>query len=161
MSMLERREQWELLTADPALVGVAVEEMLRWVSPVYYMRRTATSDTEIGGKAIRLGDKVVQWLAAANYDPEMNERPEMFDVTRGRVRHYAFGAGGPKFCLGAGLARLELRIALDELIRRVPDLEVAGPTRRMQSNFLNSLLTLPVSFSAGQPLDAGPSAARS
>ncbi|MFD6065216.1 cytochrome P450 [Rhodococcus wratislaviensis] len=146
MGMLENRDQWDRLTADRGLVGVAVEEMLRWVSPVYYMRRTATVDTELEGKTIRTGDKVVQWLVAANYDPELNDNPEVLDITRPRVRHYAFGAGGPKFCLGSALARLELRVALDELARRLPDLEICGPSHRMQSNFLNSLLSLPVRF---------------
>jgi cholest-4-en-3-one 26-monooxygenase len=150
-ALMEHRRQWELLSGSPGAVSKAVEEILRWLAPVMYMRRTATRDTEIGGKRIREGDKVVQWLVATNFDPELNPRPEQFDITRESIRHQTFGGGGRRFCLGAGLARLELRIGLEELSRRMPHVEPSGEPRWLRSNFFGGLLELPVSYPPGRP----------
>ena len=149
-ALMENRRQWESLIASPAMVPKAVEEILRWLAPVMYMRRTAMRDVEIGGRQIRAGDKVVQWLVASNFDPELNPSPERFDITRESVRHQTFGGGGRRFCLGAGLARMELRIALEELGRRMPAIEVAGEPRWLRSNFFGGLLRLPVSYPTGR-----------
>jgi cholest-4-en-3-one 26-monooxygenase len=150
-TLMEHPSQWELLKASPPVAVKAAEEILRWVAPVMYMRRTATRDVEIGGKHIRRGDKVVQWLAATNLDPELNPAPEEFDITRTSIRHQTFGGGGRRFCVGAGLARLELRVALEELSRRMPEIEPAGPARWLRSNFFGGLLRLPVAFRPGRP----------
>jgi cholest-4-en-3-one 26-monooxygenase len=148
---MEHREQWDLLIGSPEMVPRAVEEILRWLAPVMYMRRTATRDTRIGDKDVRAGDKVVQWLVATNFDPDLNPLPERFDITRESVRHQTFGGGGRRFCLGAGLARLEVRIALEELTRRMPEIEPAGEPRWLRSNFFGGLLRQPVSYPAGPP----------
>lgn len=150
-ALMEHREQWDLLIGSPEMVPRAVEEILRWLAPVMYMRRTATRDTRIGDKDVRAGDKVVQWLVATNFDPDLNPLPERFDITRESVRHQTFGGGGRRFCLGAGLARLEVRIALEELTRRMPEIEPAGEPRWLRSNFFGGLLRQPVSYPAGPP----------
>ena len=149
-TLMEHRDQWDLLVGSPGLVPKAVEEILRWLAPVMYMRRTATRDVEIGGKQVRAGDKVVQWLVGSNFDPELNPDPERFDITRESVRHQTFGGGGRRFCLGAGLARLELRVALEELTRRMPGVAADGEPRWLRSNFFGGLLRLPVSYPTGQ-----------
>jgi cholest-4-en-3-one 26-monooxygenase len=150
-TLLEHRDQWELLVREPGRAPTAAEEILRWLAPVMYMRRTATRDARIGGKHIRAGDKVVQWFVSTGYDAELNERPEEFDITRESVRHQALGGGGRRFCLGAGLARLELRVALEELTRRLPGIEPAGTPRWLRSNFFGGLTALPVAFPPGRP----------
>jgi cytochrome P450 len=125
--------------------------MIRWSSPVWHFRRTATRDVELGGQRIRRGDKVVVWFASANRDAEVFEDPHRFDVTRPRSAavHCAFGRGGPHFCLGAHLATLEVRVLLEELVPRVAALALAGPPRRARSNFSNSLRSLPVRVVTG------------
>jgi cholest-4-en-3-one 26-monooxygenase len=148
-ALIERPDQWRALREDPSLIPVAVEEILRWVTPVYYLRRTATRDSELAGTAIREGDKVVQWYISGNHDPELNPDPDRFDVTRAEVRHLTFGGGGRRFCLGAGLSRLELRVALEELSVRMPQIELAGPVRWLRSNWFGGLTSMPVRFAAG------------
>jgi cytochrome P450 len=108
------------------------------------MRRTATADTELGGAAIRAGDKVVLWYVSGNRDGAEFDDAEAFDVGRSPNRHLSFGRGGPHLCLGAHLARLEVRIVLAALARRVARFELAGPPRRIRSNFTNGLRELPV-----------------
>jgi cytochrome P450 len=137
-------EQWERLRADPALAGPATEEVLRWTCPTHFMRRTAGADTELGGARIRAGDKVVLWYVSANRDEAEFGRPDAFDVGRADNRHLSFGRGGPHLCLGAALARLEVRVVLAALARRVRRFELAGPPRRIRSNFTNGLRALPV-----------------
>jgi cytochrome P450 len=144
-ALLENPDQLALLQEDPALIGPAVEEFLRWASPVYHFRRTATRDVELHGRTIRAGDKVVAWFAAANRDERVFAEPYRFDVLRRRVDHVAFGKGGPHFCLGNQLARLELRIMMEELVPRLPaSLRPAGPVGRVRSNFVNGIKTFPV-----------------
>jgi cytochrome P450 len=145
LALLEHPAERDRLLADPALIPSAVEEMLRWVSPLIHFRRTATRDTEIRGQAIAAGQKVLMFYPSANRDEEIFPDPFVFDVTRHPNEHLAFGIG-QHFCLGAKLARLEIRIMFEELLRRLPDLELAGSVRRLRSNFVNGIKAMPVRF---------------
>ena len=145
LALIEHPEQRRLLLDDPKLIQTAVEEMLRWVTPVIHFRRTATADTEIRGQQIREGDKVVMWYPAANRDEDVFPHPDVFDVRRKPNDHLAFGKG-QHFCLGAWLARLELRIVFEELLRRMPDAELTGPTKRIRSYFLSGLTRMSIRF---------------
>lgn len=127
VALQEHRDQWDRLRGDPSLLHDAVEEILRWVSPVACFARTATCDTEVGGQAIAEGDRVSIWFPAANRDPRTYERADEFDVTRTDNPQVAFGGGGAHFCLGAHLARNELRCMLTQLLTRFPDVEITGP----------------------------------
>lgn len=147
LALIEHPEQRRLLLDDPSFIPVAVDEMLRWVSPVVHFRRTATADTEIRGQRIRQGDKVVMWYPSANRDEDVFEHPDVFDVRRRPNEHLAFGEG-QHFCLGAWLARLQLRVFFEEFLRRLPDVELDGPVRRMRSYFLSGLVEMPVRFTA-------------
>ncbi|HZP41893.1 MAG TPA: cytochrome P450 [Candidatus Binatia bacterium] len=144
LALIEHPAERRLLLDDPRLIPTAVEEMLRWVSPVVHFRRTATADTEIRGQRIREGDKVVMWYPAANCDEDVFADPDRFDVRRKPNDHLAFGEG-QHFCLGAWLARLELRVVFEEVLR-MPDMELAGRTARIRSYFLSGLTTMPVRF---------------
>jgi cholest-4-en-3-one 26-monooxygenase len=145
LALSENRTQWQALLDDRSLLPTATEEILRYVSPVITMRRTATCDTEIAGQAIRENDKVVMFYPAGNRDEDAFENPNAFDVTRDPNPHLAFG-WGPHFCLGASLARAEIRGIFSELLTRVPDIEVCGPVRRLRSSTVNSLKSMPVRF---------------
>ncbi|WP_067812444.1 cytochrome P450 [Actinomadura kijaniata] len=145
-TFFERPDQWERLRADRSLLPTAVEEIVRWVSPINQFRRTATADTELGGKRIRAGDKVVLFYASANRDERVFEDPFAFDVGRDPNPHLGFGGGGPHYCLGTHLARLNLKIIFDTILDRMPDIAPAGPARRLRSNFVNGLKELPVRF---------------
>jgi cholest-4-en-3-one 26-monooxygenase len=146
LALLQHPDQLELLRQDPSLIPMAVEEILRYVSPVMYMRRTATKDAEIHGVTIKAGQRVTMWYVSANRDEEVFPEPDRFDVTRQPNDHVAFGAGGPHFCLGANLARLEIRVLLEELLARPYEVEVAGPVQRLRSNFINGIKHMPVRF---------------
>ncbi len=148
LALSENPLQWQRLLADRALVPSAVEEMLRWVTPVTHFRRTATCDTELRGVKMKENDKVVLYYASANRDEAVFEHPERFDVGRTPNEHVAFGVG-EHFCLGSNLARLEIRIMFEELLRRVPDLTTDGPVRRLRSNFINGIKEMPVRFTPG------------
>jgi cytochrome P450 len=141
--------EWERLRSDDTLLDTATEEVLRWSCPTHFMRRTATADTALGGAAIRAGDKVVLWYVSGNRDDAEFDDPEIFDVGRAPNRHLSFGRGGPHLCLGAHVARLEIRVLLAALSRRVARFELAGPPRRIRSNFTNGLKELPVRIHAG------------
>ena len=145
LALTQHPDERRRLLADPGLLTTAVEEMLRWVSPVNYMRRTATKDVELRGKTIRAGDKLLLFYPSANRDEDVFPEPQRFDVGRTPNEHLAFGFG-PHFCLGAHLARLEIRIMFDELLRRLPDVELAGPVVRLRSNFINGIKHMPVTF---------------
>jgi cytochrome P450 len=123
-----------------------VEEMLRWATPVMHFRRTATKATDIGGHPIAEGDKVVIWYSSANRDEAVFDDPYTFDVTRRPNPHVAFGGGGPHFCLGANLARMEIRVVFEELMRRIPDMALNGPVERLRSNFINGIKHMPVAW---------------
>jgi cholest-4-en-3-one 26-monooxygenase len=144
LGFFEHPEQWARLQTDPALLPSAVEEILRYTTPILHMRRTATCDTEVGGQAIAEGDHVVLWYASANFDERAFADPRTFDVGRSPNEHVTFGGGGPHYCLGAHLARLEIRVMFEELLARMPDLEPAGPIARLRSNFTNGIKRMPV-----------------
>jgi cholest-4-en-3-one 26-monooxygenase len=144
LALFEHPEQRARLLRDRSLVPSAVEEMLRWVTPVMHFRRTARERTELGGVAIEEGDKVVMWYVSANRDEAQFPDPDHFDVARAPNEHVSFGAGGPHFCLGASLARLEARVMFEELLERLPAIEPAGPVRRLRSAFINGVKSLPV-----------------
>ncbi|MFI0355536.1 cytochrome P450 [Actinomadura sp. 9N407] len=139
-------EQWERLKNDRSLIPTAVEEIVRWVSPINQFRRTATQDTELGGKEIKAGDKVVLFYASANRDEKVFDDPFRFDVARDPNPQIGFGGGGPHFCLGTHLARMNLRIIFETILDRVPDIRPAGEPRRLRSNFVNGVKELPVEF---------------
>jgi cholest-4-en-3-one 26-monooxygenase len=153
-AMLSNPDQYATLVADPGLIPRAVEEMLRWASPVMYFRRTAIRDTEIRGVPIKAGDKVAMYYISANYDEDVFADPYRFDIRRSPNDHLAFGGGGPHFCLGAGLSRLQLRVLFEELVKRAPRLAQAGEVRRLRSLLINGVKHLPVSFSAEPHLAA-------
>jgi cholest-4-en-3-one 26-monooxygenase len=145
-ALMENPEQRQLLLDDPSLIPSAVEESLRMFPAFAHFRRTATCDAELGGRQVRKGDKVVMWYASSNRDESRYEHPDRFDVRR-NPEHQAFGAGGRHFCLGAALARLELRILLEETLARFPQMELAGAQLMAESAFINQLKTLPVRLS--------------
>jgi methyl-branched lipid omega-hydroxylase len=146
LALLEHPDQLAIMRENPSLISQGVEEILRWTSVVNYFARTATRDTEIGGQKITAGDKVVMWYSSASRDEEVYADPQTFDVTRTEHAHKAFGGGGRHFCLGAGLARLELRIVFEEVLRRMPDISQAGEVERLRSSWANSLTSLPITF---------------
>ena len=135
------------LRADRSLLPMAVEEMLRWWTPVMHFRRTATVDTEVGGVKVRAGDKVVVWFSAANRDPEMFPDPDRFDPARSPNEHLTFGHG-PHFCLGAHLARVQMRAMFSAVLDLLGEVEPAGDPVRLRSNFQNGIKSLPVRWSA-------------
>jgi len=157
-ALIEHPGERAKLVREPGRIPVAVEEMLRWVSPIQNMNRTATRDAELGGDAelgaqkIREGDKLLLLYPSANRDPRAFPDPERFDVERRPNEHVAFGHG-PHFCLGASLARLELRVMFEEVLARLPDLERAdaGPLPLRPSNFITGLESLPVVFEPREP----------
>jgi cytochrome P450 len=144
LALIQHPEQLAILRDNPGMMQDAVEEFLRWASPVYHFRRTATRDAELGGKRIKEGDKVVLWFASGNRDAAIFDRPYDFDVTRKNIDHVTFGKGSPHFCLGNSLARLELKIMFEELIPRLAGIRLAGDVRRVRSNFVNGIKELPV-----------------
>jgi cholest-4-en-3-one 26-monooxygenase len=144
LALMENPDERRKLVDHPELLDSAIEEMLRFASPVMHFRRTATKDTEIGGQLVSEGDKVVFWHISANRDDQVFEDPDRFDIARSPNDHVAFGGGGSHFCLGANLARLEIRIMFSEVLRAMPDLEPAGDVQRLCSNFINGIKHLPV-----------------
>jgi cytochrome P450 len=146
-ALMEDPEQRRLVLDDPTLVASVVEESLRMFPAFAHFRRTATKDTELKGKRIKEGDRVVMWYASSNRDETCHEDSEHFDLRR-TTEHQAFGAGGRHFCLGTALARLELRILFEETLARFPDIELDGRPLMVESGFINQLKTLPVRLSA-------------
>ncbi|GAA2419115.1 steroid C26-monooxygenase Cyp125 [Actinomadura vinacea] len=145
-AFFERPDQWARLKADRALLPTAVEEIVRWVSPINQFRRTATQDTELGGKRIKAGDKVVLFYASANHDERVFDDPFTFDVGRDPNPHLGFGGGGPHFCLGTHLARMNLNIVFETILERMPDIRPVEEPRRLRSNFVNGVKELRVEF---------------
>ena len=153
--LLSNRGQWELLRNDRSLVTSAVEESLRWVTPIKNMARTATRDVELHGQPIREGQKLLLLYPSANRDEAQFPNPMTFDVTRSPNDHVAFGFG-PHFCLGAALARLELKVAFERVLDRLPDIELvddAEPDFR-PANFVSGYESMPVAFSPSAPVGA-------
>jgi cholest-4-en-3-one 26-monooxygenase len=145
VALAEHPEQRRRLQSDPSLLPRATEEILRFVSPVIYMRRTATREVEIAGRRLPEDAKIVMCYPAANRDADAFETPDRFDVARDPNPHLAFGYG-PHYCLGANLARAEIRVMFEELLRRLPDIDVTGPVRRLRSTTVSSIKSLPVRF---------------
>ncbi len=129
---------------DDELVMSAVEEVLRWGSVTMHFRRTATVDTTIGEQAVRAGDKVVLWFVSANYDEEVFAEPFTFDLRRSPNPQVAFGLMSPHLCLGAQLARLEIKVLFEELLPRLADVRITGPIDRLRSNFIAGIKRLPI-----------------
>ena len=132
-----------------ALAPSAVEEIVRWASPVIHFRRTATRDTELGGQKLRAGEKIVLWYNSANRDETVFPDPYRFDVTREPNEHVGFGGPGAHHCLGANLARREITVVFRELLRRLPDLEITGAPEMLRSNFIHGIKRMPCSFTPG------------
>lgn len=149
LALAERPDALARLRADPGILDTAVDEVLRYASPQIHFRRTALVDTEIAGVPVAAGDKVVTWYLSANYDEEEFADPYTLDLGRDPNRHVTFGGGGPHFCLGSWLARLEVRVFLEELLRRDARLEVCGEVTRVRSNFINGLKRLPLRIATG------------
>jgi cytochrome P450 len=148
LALLEHPDQLAKLRANRELLPGAVDEMLRWASPVMHFRRTATRDVNVGGTDFAEGDKIVIWYASANRDERVFKDPMTFDIERSPNEHVAFGGGGPHFCLGANLARMEIQVIFDELLDRWDDLELTGEPSRLRSNFINGIKHIPLKFTA-------------
>ncbi len=147
-AFLDHPEEWDKLVADPpGVIGTATEEILRWASPVMYFRRNVLQDTELSGTEFKKGEKVSIWYCSANRDEDVFEDPFRFDVLRSPNDHLAFGGGGPHFCLGASLARMEIKVLFEELARRVPHLTRQSPADPLRSNFIGGIKHLEVAFS--------------
>jgi cholest-4-en-3-one 26-monooxygenase len=157
LALMQFPDQRQLLLDDPTKLDSAVEEFLRWATPVMHFKRTAMHDTVLRGQEIKAGDRVMMWYSSANRDEEVFEDPFTFNIRRDpnlHTLHSAFGGGGAHFCLGANLARAEMRTIFDELLRRIPDMELAGEPARLRSNFINGLKHLPVTFTPVKRSDA-------
>jgi cytochrome P450 len=150
LALFEHPDERRRLQRDlDGMLPTAVEEMLRWVSPVIYMRRTATQSCELVGTPIDAGDKVVMYYGSANRDERAFAEPDRFDVGREPNEHIAFGGGGPHFCLGSHIARVEIQALLRELLTRLPDIAPSGPAEWLASNFISGPKHLPVRFTPG------------
>jgi cholest-4-en-3-one 26-monooxygenase len=148
LAFFQHPGQWQRLLDDPALIPTAAEEIVRWVSPINLFRRTAARDTELGGQRIAEGDKVVMFYASANRDEDLFAYPQQFDIGRDPNPHLGFGGGGPHFCLGRHLAALELRILLQAITEKMPDITLDGEVSRLRDNFINGIKRMPVRFTA-------------
>lgn len=145
----EQRRRW---TEDFAGVApTAIEEIVRWATPVIFMRRTCTRDVKLGDKQLAAGDKVVLWYNSGNRDERVFPNPFDFDVRRTPNEHVGFGGPGPHYCLGANLARREMRVMFREIFERLPDLEITGPPERLASNFIHGIKRMPCTFKPGSP----------
>ena len=145
-NLLDDPEQMELVRSGSVPLDQVVEEFVRYNPAFAYMRRTATRDTEVAGQAVKAGDKLALWYVSGNRDDSVFEDPHRFDVRRAPNPHQGFGGGGKHFCLGAGLARLELKLWLEETLRRFPDIRLDGDSERLSSTFLNQYRTIPVAL---------------
>ena len=143
-NLIQNPEQLAILQQNPDMIPWAVEEFLRYASPVYHFRRTATKDVEFNGVQIKAGQKVVPWFASGNRDTAIFENPDKFDVQRNPNEHMTFGRGGPHMCLGNALARIELRVMFEDLISRVDTVKLAGDVDYLRSNFVHGIKRMPV-----------------
>jgi cytochrome P450 len=145
----DERRKW---AADfERIAPTAVNEVVRWSSPVINMRRTCTRDTTLGGQKLREGDKVVLWYCSGNRDEDVFEEPFRFDVARTPNEHVGFGGPGPHYCMGANLARREITAMFRQIFQRLPDLEITGPPERLASNFVHGIKRMPCRFTPGRP----------
>ncbi|MEX2254727.1 MAG: cytochrome P450 [Acidimicrobiia bacterium] len=146
LALVDHPGEAQRLRDEPSLWDTGVEEMLRWGASIHNFRRTATHDTVIRGVPVAEGEKVVLYYASANRDEDVFADPHRFDVGRTPNDHVTFGGGGVHFCLGASLARAQIRAAMRQLVERLPDLAVSGPVERLHSDFVNGIKSMPVSF---------------
>jgi cytochrome P450 len=150
-ALIEHPEQMaelrDSIGRDPAVMDRAVEEILRWATVTMHFRRTATQDVELRGKQIKAGDKVVIWFVSADFDHDQFPQPYRFDIHRTPNDHVAFGRMSPHLCLGAQLARMELKVLFEELLPRIDDAQLAGPIDRLRSNFIAGMKRLPIRVS--------------
>ena len=145
--LLDHPDQRTKLMGDlDGLLGSAVEEMLRYCSPVTHFKRTAMQDTVVGGQSIKAGERVVMFYGSANRDEDIFENADTFDVARHPNPHVAFGAGGPHLCLGMHVARVELAVMFRELLTRMPHIEAGGPIERMHSSFIAGVHRMPIKY---------------
>jgi cholest-4-en-3-one 26-monooxygenase len=144
LAFLENPDQWERWRSERPIT--AVDEILRWASPAVVLQRTATEDTEVAGQPVRQGERVALYFAAANFDEEVFDDPRRFDIGRVPNPHVTFGAGGPHFCIGANLSRLELRVMFDAIADELTELKLTGPPSRLRSSWLNGIKHLPVDY---------------
>jgi cholest-4-en-3-one 26-monooxygenase len=147
-AFIENPDQYARLRDNPELIDTAVEEIIRWASPVMYFRRNVTEDLEYKGHQLKAGEKVSIWYASANRDEDVFDQPFRFDVGRDPNPHVAFGGGGPHHCLGSNLARMEIRNFYQELIKQVDSVEALGKPALLRSNFIGGIKHLPVRFHA-------------
>ncbi len=144
-TFLENPEAYQAMVDDPSIIeATAVDEVLRYASPVMYFRRNVTQEMEYKGHRIQAGDKVSLWFISANRDEAVFDDPHTFDIHRSPNPHVAFGGGGPHHCIGAHLARMEMKLLFEELVARAPRIEKLGEPTRLRSNFINGLKHLPV-----------------
>jgi hypothetical protein len=156
-ALMQNPDQYAALAGDmDGKIDNAIEEILRWATPVYHFRRTATDDTVIGDKEIKKGDKVVMWHISADRDEEVFDDPYQFNIERFPNEHIAFGGGGQHFCLGANLARMELKLIFKEILERIPDMSLAGNVDILRSNFIGGIKHMPVNFTAGARRNPAP-----
>jgi cholest-4-en-3-one 26-monooxygenase len=156
-ALMQNPDQYAALAGDmDGKIDNAIEEILRWATPVYHFRRTAMDDTVIGDKEIKKGDKVVMWHISADRDEEVFDDPYQFNIDRFPNEHIAFGGGGQHFCLGANLARMELKLIFREIMERIPDMRLAGDVEILRSNFIGGVKHMPVTFSAGARRNPAP-----
>ncbi len=146
LALMEHPDQAQMLRDDPSLWDTAVDEMLRWGSSIHNFRRTLTKDVTMRGVEMQAGDKVVLYYASANRDEDVFADPHRFDIARTPNDHVTFGGGGVHYCLGASLARAEIKATMRQLVERLPDMELAGPPNRLHSDFVNGIKTMPVRF---------------
>ena len=144
INLIKHPEQLRMLQENPELIPWAVEEILRFASPVYHFRRTVTKDVELHGQTIKSGEKIVTWFASGNRDSQIFENADKFDVTRNPNEHMTFGRGGPHMCLGNALARIELRVMFEDLISRIDSMELTGSVDYLRSNFVHGIKRMPV-----------------
>ena len=147
MAFFDFPDQWQKFVGDPGrYMDTTVDEIVRWATPVMHFRRQAVHDYELDGVKIAAGDKVVMWHVAANRDPRAFDDPWQFDIERSPNDHIGFGGGGPHYCLGANLAKMEIRLMFREVARRMPDISPAGETKYLRSNFIGGIKELPVAY---------------
>ena len=157
LAFFEFGDQWEKFVSDPdRYMDTTVDEIVRWASPVMYFRRQALSDYELGGVKISAGDKVVMWYIAANRDPRAFDEPWRFDIERAPNDHVGFGGGGPHFCLGSSLAKMEIRLTFREIARRMPDIRLDGDPDYLRSNFIGGVKRLPVAYTPSPSYNTAP-----
>jgi cholest-4-en-3-one 26-monooxygenase len=147
-ALIEHPDQAQRLRDDPGLWPTAVDELLRWGTSIHNFRRTATRDTELRGVPIAAGDKLVMYYMSANRDEDVFDDPFRFDVGRTPNDHVTFGGGGAHYCLGANLAKTQIRAMVQQLVTRLTDFEAAGPAPRLRSDFVNGIKSMPLRFRA-------------